>query len=112
MHGKFYWTQKGFSKAGKGRIFRANIITPLGETAENRSDIETLFQNLPEPIDLDLDPEEEILYWTDRGEYPLGNSVNRAYVGAITVHGKSEVLTRHLHEVCYLFTPLSREVDS
>lgn len=28
--GKFYWTQKGPSKGGEGRIFRANIITPQG----------------------------------------------------------------------------------
>src|SRR4029077_7589625 len=53
--GKIYWTQKGPANAGKGRIFRAKIDIPKGETASNRSDIEVLFDGLPEPIDLELD---------------------------------------------------------
>lgn len=81
--GKFYWTQKGPSKGNKGRIFRANIAFQNGETAKNRSDIETIFQNLPEPIDLELDTEAGNLYWTDRGELPIGNSVNRAKIADI-----------------------------
>lgn len=32
---------------------------------------------LPEPIDLELDEEAGVLYWTDRGELPLGNTLNR-----------------------------------
>ena len=52
--GKFYWTQKGGHHAGLGRIFRANIQVPEGQSAEKRSDIELLFDNLPEPIDLDI----------------------------------------------------------
>lgn len=94
--GKFYWTQKGASKAGKGRIFRANIEIPEGETAANRSDIELLFDNLPEPIDLELYDDGKQLFWTDRGEYPLGNTLNVANVGA----GERTVTTlaRHFHE--------------
>ena len=38
--GKFYWTQKGREKAGVGRIFRANLELPKGESPANRSDIE------------------------------------------------------------------------
>jgi DNA-binding beta-propeller fold protein YncE len=53
--GKLYWTQKGNDKAGQGRIFRANLNIPKGQTPDNRRDIELLFDNLPEPIDLDLD---------------------------------------------------------
>jgi hypothetical protein len=103
-HGKFYWTQKGASKAGQGRIFCANINLPAGKTAATRSDIELLLKNLPEPIDLDIDTDTEILYWTDRGEYPTGNSVNRAYVGngsknKVSAAPKFDILTRHLHEV-------------
>lgn len=45
--GKFYWTQKGPSKGGQGRIFRANINMPDGQDAATRDDIETLFENLP-----------------------------------------------------------------
>jgi len=37
--GKVYWTQKGPTKGGSGRIFRANIEIPKGETPANRSDI-------------------------------------------------------------------------
>src|SRR5271155_2203441 len=76
--GKFYWTQKGAEKAGQGRIFRANIELPEGQTPANRRDIELLYENLPEPIDLDIDPTTRTLYWTDRGDPPRGNTVNRA----------------------------------
>src|SRR6266436_5253283 len=65
--GKFYWTQKGPENAGKGRIFRAKIDIPKGETAANRTDIELLFDGLPEPIDLELDLKNRLIYWTDRG---------------------------------------------
>ena len=76
--GKFYWTQKGGHHAGVGRIFRASVQVPPGQSAENRNDIELLFDNLPEPIDLDFDPLNRTLYWTDRGDPPRGNTVNRA----------------------------------
>ena len=76
--GKIYWTQKGPDKAGLGRLCRANIDIPKGETPANRSDIEVLFDKLPEPIDLELDLANRVLYWTDRGDPPRGNTVNRA----------------------------------
>jgi sugar lactone lactonase YvrE len=76
--GKFYWTQKGNDNAGEGRVFRANIELPAGQTPANRRDIELLYDNLPEPIDLDIDPTTRTLYWTDRGDPPRGNTVNRA----------------------------------
>jgi hypothetical protein len=37
-----------------------------------------LFDALPEPIDLDLDLGKRMMYWTDRGDPPRGNTVNRA----------------------------------
>ena len=77
---QIYWTQKGPDNAGKGRIFRAGIEIPQGENAQNRSDIEVFFDGLPEPIDLELDPKSRVLYWTDRGDPPRGNTVNRASV--------------------------------
>src|SRR5712692_11344808 len=52
--GQMYWTQKGPDDAGQGRIFRANTEVPKGQTAANRTDIEVLFDGLPEPIDLEL----------------------------------------------------------
>ena len=76
--GKLYWSQKGGDNAGEGRIFRANIEIPLAQAPANRQDIELLFDNLPEPIDLDLDRTHRMLYWTDRGDPPRGNTVNRA----------------------------------
>ena len=76
--GKLYWTQKGSDNAGQGRIFRANLEIPKGQTPANRKDIELLYENLPEPIDLDLDLANRMMYWTDRGDPPRGNTVNRA----------------------------------
>ena len=75
---QIYWTQKGGDNAGVGRILRAGIDIPKGETAATRSDVELLFDGLPEPIDLEIDLEHRILYWTDRGNPPRGNTVNRA----------------------------------
>jgi hypothetical protein len=75
---QFYWTQKGGDNAGVGRILRAGIDIPKGDTAATRSDVEVLFDGLPEPIDLELDLERRMLYWTDRGNPPRGNTVNRA----------------------------------
>src|SRR5712691_11676735 len=76
--GKFYWTQKGGDNAGRGSLLRASITMPQGQTAANRRDIELLYDGLPEPIDLDIDPGARMLYWTDRGDPPRGNTVNRA----------------------------------
>lgn len=76
--GKVYWTQKGGDNAGDGRIFRANLEIPKGENSANRSDVEVLFEDLAEPIDLDLDLTNRMIYWTDRGNPPQGNTVSRA----------------------------------
>jgi sugar lactone lactonase YvrE len=75
--GQIYWTQKGADNAMQGRILRANIEIPKGQTAANRSDITVLFDKLPEPIDLEIDAANRVLYWTDRGNPPRGNSVSR-----------------------------------
>ena len=72
------WTQKGPDNGSRGRIFRAGIDIPRGESASGRSDVELLYDGLPEPIDLEIDHVKRILYWTDRGDPPLGNTVNRA----------------------------------
>ena len=97
--GKFYWTQKGDDNAGQGRIFRANIDLPRGWTPANRQDIELLYDNLPEPIDLDVDPTTRTLYWTDRGDPPRGNTVNRAPMDPAPGNRKDpEILFSHLME--------------
>jgi len=47
--GKLYWTQKGSDNAGEGRICRANLEIPKGQTPANRKDVELLYENLPDP---------------------------------------------------------------
>ncbi|MDB5861555.1 MAG: 3-hydroxyacyl-CoA dehydrogenase [Ramlibacter sp.] len=97
--GQIYWTQKGPDNAGKGRIFRAGIELPKGETAAKRSDIEVLHDGLPEPIDLEIDHAKRILYWTDRGDPPLGNTVARAYLDAGRDGGTApQIVFRNLME--------------
>jgi DNA-binding beta-propeller fold protein YncE len=97
--GKIYWTQKGPANAGKGRIFRAKIDIPKGETPADRTDIEVLFDGLPEPIDLELDLKNRFIYWTDRGDPPRGNTVNRASIDAdFSKHPTSDILFTHLEE--------------
>jgi DNA-binding beta-propeller fold protein YncE len=96
--GHLYWTQKGPSHAGLGKILRAGIDLLTGDTAADRSDIEVLFKGLPEPIDLELDLEARMLYWTDRGDPPRGNTVNRAPIDATNGRAKPEILSTHLME--------------
>jgi hypothetical protein len=95
--GKFYWTQKGSDNAGDGRIFRANLEIPKGQTPANRKDIELLYEKLPEPIDLELDLANRLIYWTDRGDPPRGNTVNRAPMDPAKGE-KPEIIFDHLME--------------
>jgi DNA-binding beta-propeller fold protein YncE len=78
VKGKIYWTQKGGDNANQGSLRRANLEIPKGQDAAHRKDIEILFDKLPEPIDIDLDLSQRMIYWTDRGDPPRGNTVNRA----------------------------------
>jgi DNA-binding beta-propeller fold protein YncE len=97
--GKVYWTQKGPDNAGKGRLFRAGIDVPTGQTASNRADIEVLYDGLPEPIDLELDLNNRVVYWTDRGDPPRGNTVNRAPMDSdATGRPAPEIVFTHLME--------------
>jgi hypothetical protein len=96
---QMYWTQKGPDDAGQGRIFRGSIEIPKGQNAAKRTDIEVLFDGLPEPIDLDLDLNSRMLYWTDRGDPPRGNTVNRAPMdGDLNKRQAPEILLTHLME--------------
>jgi len=94
--GQIYWTQKGGDNAGRGTIRRASIEIPKGQDAAHRSDIEILFDGLPEPIDLDLDLGARMMYWTDRGDPPRGNTVNRAPMDP--PRGAPQILVSGLHE--------------
>jgi sugar lactone lactonase YvrE len=95
--GYLYWTQKGPSDAGLGRILRAGIELPTGESAVSRTDVEVVFKDLPEPIDIEIDHTTRILYWTDRGDPPNGNTVNRAALEDIGV-AEPEIVASHLME--------------
>jgi sugar lactone lactonase YvrE len=97
--GKIYWTQKGPDNAGQGRIFRADLEIPKGQSSANRKDIEVFFDSLPEPIDLDLDLNNRMIYWTDRGNAPQGNTVSRAPIDGKSGKGrKQEILINDLME--------------
>lgn len=73
-----YWTQKGNPKGHQERLFRAPLRLTQKINPTNRADIVLLLDKLPEPIDLLLDEKQRILYWTDRGGEPDGNSLNCA----------------------------------
>ncbi|KAJ5771830.1 hypothetical protein N7520_002359 [Penicillium odoratum] len=98
--GKLYWTQKGPSKGNQGRLLRTglNIDTEL---CTRSPEVEVLLDNLPEPIDLAIDLVKNIIYWTDRGDIPFGNSVNTLNMD-IASDGKAspppKILVRKLHE--------------
>jgi hypothetical protein len=96
-----YWTQKGAPDAGEGRIFRCGTEIPAGMTATNRDDIELLWQDLPEPIDLDLDGSGNLV-WTDRGAEPDGNTLNRGQVQPAV--GPYTILSRGFQEAIGLAT--------
>jgi hypothetical protein len=107
---QIYWTQKGPDNAGQGRIFRASIEIPKGQSAAKRTDIEVLFDGLPEPIDLDLDLNSRMLYWTDRGDPPYGNTVNRASMDRDLKKRKPpEILLTHLMEAIGIALDLKEE---
>jgi 3-hydroxyacyl-CoA dehydrogenase len=96
---QMYWTQKGPDNAGEGRIFRASLDIPKGESPATRSDIEVVFDHLPEPIDIDLDLDNRLIYWTDRGDAPRGNTVSRAHMDVASRNGhQPEILVSGLME--------------
>ena len=70
--------------------------SPRVRPPPNRSDIEVFFDRLPEPIDLELDRKNRVLYWTDRGDPPRGNTVNRASIDAKPQ--APEIVMTHLME--------------
>jgi len=108
--GKMYWTQKGPDNAGQGRIFRANLEIPKGQTPADRADMELLYEGLPEPIDLDLDLANRMMYWTDRGDPPRGNTVNRAPMDpAPGKRNDPEIIFTHLMEGIGLALDLGNE---
>ena len=95
---QIYWTQKGHPNAGEGRIFCANLEIPKGESAVHRTDIKVFLDSLPEPIDLEVDLTNRMIYWTDQGDPPRGNSVNRAQMDADPMNRKDQIEVTGLNE--------------
>src|SRR2546429_25283 len=97
--GHIYWTNMGSPKANDGTIDRADLEIPRAQPPVNRKAIEVLYDTLPEPIDLDLDLGNRVIYWTDRGDPPRGNTVNRAAMDAVPGKRKEpEIVFNHLME--------------
>jgi len=106
---KLFWTQKGPSKGGKGRVFSAELqSTATSDPAI--ANVQCLLDNLPEPIDLEFDEESRSLYWTDRGELPRGNTLNRIQLSEDGARPSSaeEILAKKFHEAIGLKLDLPR----
>ena len=94
QRGLLYWTQKGPANGNAGRIFRTSLNAPVGERR-----IEVLWSELPEPIDLELDLDTNTMYWTDRGDPPRGNTLNKAAIPAVGEPGGDvSVVDANYHE--------------
>lgn len=91
--GRLYWTQKGGDDAGQGMIRRTWISAPMDANPAVRPNIQTLFTALPEPIDLDIDEDANMLYWTDRGDNTVSRTDLREGAGL-----QRQVLVRGLNE--------------
>ncbi len=75
---QIYWTQRG-DRSNDGSIRRVSMDTPKGESPAHRTDIQVLFDGLPEPVDLALDLKTRTMYWTsDGGTGPGADTVSRA----------------------------------
>lgn len=73
-----YWTQRG-DRSNDGSIQRVSMNIPKGENPAHRTDVQVLFDGLPEPVDLALDLKTRTIYWTsDGGAGPAADTVSRA----------------------------------
>lgn len=80
---RIFWTMKGPSKGGQGRLLSALFDYRAANAAINLEEINVVFDQLPEPIDLAIDYAGDFLYWSDRGAEPEGNSLNRVSLTAL-----------------------------
>ena len=105
---EIYWTQKGPDDGDVGRLFRAPLKLQPGQTPSTRTDIETVYDRLPEPIDLEI--ADGWLYWTDRGDPPRGNTVNRMQLEIDEHdHGPLEIIVTHLMEGIGIATDVAND---
>lgn len=76
-----YWTQSGPERGYQGRLLRARLDLIPGENAFNRMDVQVLFDNLPEPVQLCLQIGTNTLYMTDRGDPRFGSTITEIKLG-------------------------------
>lgn len=97
--GNVYWTQKGPPGGRLGRILRTSMEGSCDADIEGERRIETLFENLPEPVDLEMSEQGDSLYWTDRSHGEDGGSIYRSRIdqGSGTL-GKPQRLVAGLEE--------------
>ena len=81
--GKFYWTQKGRTTRGRAPLHAPTSTIPAGQTAADSARYRAA---LRQPAGADRprprSPQPARSYWTDRGDPPRGNTVNRAPLDA------------------------------
>lgn len=108
-HGFIYWTQKGPDNGMRGSIRRARLELPAGESDTTRSDIEVLFEGLPEPVDLDLDVSNGYMYWSDRGDDTISRAPLDVPAGARPATREDrEIIVRGVREAIGVALDLER----
>ncbi|CAI2536243.1 CAS/CSE protein involved in chromosome segregation [Serratia ficaria] len=80
---RIFWTMKGPSKGGLGRLLCAPFDYRAASASVNVNEVKVIFDKLPEPIDLAIDYAGDFLYWSDRGAEPDGNSLNRVSLSSL-----------------------------
>lgn len=78
MRKRLYWTQRDTPNDGHGQILSAPMALPSGQDPENRTDVTTLWPGLPNPVDVQLDHDGNLL-WTNCGNALTGNYVNKGH---------------------------------
>lgn len=92
---RLFWTMKGPSKGGMGRLLWAPFDYTDPYSVIEPSKINIIYDHLPEPIDLEIDYAHDFLYWSDRGAEPNGNSLNRLKLSTLS---RQEVVIRGFDE--------------
>ena len=95
--GHLYWTQKGPSDAGLGRILRAGSTFPQANPRRAVATSRWCSRTCPSRSTSKSTTRTRMLYWTDRGDPPHGNTVNRAPLDDIGCT-EPEIVATHLME--------------
>src|SRR5712664_2072568 len=96
---KLYWSDREGMRVMRSNLDGSNIET-LVETGHGDADrLDARNWCVGIAVDLDLDLGNRVIYWTDRGDPPRGNTVNRAPMDAAPGTRKEpEIVFNHLME--------------